>query len=136
MIGLLIAYNPKVFQMIKYATVDYDDDPLCTKTWITSNIGQIMALKHVDHPEFGIVIGNTHLYWRPVALYERLRQTAIFINKIMNAQNGLQETEPNTKWVPIPIGGMHCLYNKMGDQLVIGITTNIFIRVNPITISI
>ncbi|KAI7860629.1 Endonuclease/exonuclease/phosphatase [Circinella umbellata] len=109
--GLLIAYNPKVFEMIKYATVDYDNDALCTKTWITSNIGQIMALKHVDHPEFGIVIGNTHLYWRPVALYERLRQTTIFINSIMNVQNALQDAEPNTQWVPIPIGDFNTTPN-------------------------
>ncbi|KAI9257318.1 Endonuclease/exonuclease/phosphatase [Phascolomyces articulosus] len=102
--GLLIAYNPKIFKMIKYDTVDYDEASIGAKTWITSNIGQVMALKHIDHPEFGIVIGNTHLYWRPTATYERLRQSTIFINTIVNIQKSLQETELETQWAPIPTG--------------------------------
>ncbi|KAI8147601.1 Endonuclease/exonuclease/phosphatase [Fennellomyces sp. T-0311] len=105
--GLLIAYNPKVFKMSQYATVDYDMDSTCPPTWITTNVGQVMALKHVDHPEFGLVVGNTHLYWRPVANYERLRQIVIFINSIMKMKKSLNEMEPDTKYIPMPIGDLN-----------------------------
>ncbi|KAI9485063.1 Endonuclease/exonuclease/phosphatase [Zychaea mexicana] len=113
--GLLIAYNPKVFEMTKYETVDYDDNAKCPKTWITSNIGQVMGLRHVDHPNFGLVVGNTHLYWRPVAIYERVRQATLYIDKIISVKKSLEEAEPDTQWVPMPIGDFNM--NPTGASL-------------------
>lgn len=101
-LGCLIGYNATLFEMVDYMTLDYDSDKLCPPTWITGNIAQIMALKHVEHPGFGIVLGNTHMYWRPNATYERLRQTAIYTDRLMTFRNTLDST---TTWTPIIIGG-------------------------------
>lgn len=98
----MIGYNATLFEMVNYTTVDYDSDKLCPPTWITGNIAQIMALKHLEHPGFGIVLGNTHMYWRPNATYERLRQTAIYTERLMEFKNTL---DSSTEWVPIVIGG-------------------------------
>ncbi|CDH51607.1 ngl2p [Lichtheimia corymbifera JMRC:FSU:9682] len=99
--GCLIGYNATLFEMVNYTTVDYDSDKLCPPTWITGNIAQIMALKHLEHPGLGIVLGNTHMYWRPNATYERLRQTAIYTERLMEFKNTL---DSSTEWVPIVIG--------------------------------
>jgi hypothetical protein len=55
------------FIPVEYTTTDYNElaaDPNEVEL-LTDNIGQIIALQSKEDDPFGIVIGNTHLYWNP-----------------------------------------------------------------------
>ncbi|KAI9323120.1 Endonuclease/exonuclease/phosphatase [Dichotomocladium elegans] len=118
--GCLIAYKSDQFEKIADSTIDYDTDPLCPPTWITTNIGQAIALRHVQHPEFGLVIGNTHLYWRPEATYERLRQTAIYFERVMDLWKSLEGSA--TRWVPLLIGDFNTSPQDPGHDAVVKVS--------------
>lgn len=100
--------------MVGYNTIDYDTDTTCPPTWITGNIAQFMSLRHVQHPQFGVVIGNTHMYWRPAAVYERLRQSVIYIKTLCDFKKKMEKQCPDTQWVPMPIGGKIVLRRLTG----------------------
>lgn len=102
--GLAIAYKADMFTAVGYKTVDYDTDPLCPPTWKTGNVGQFLALQHSQHPQYGFVVGNTHLYWRPTAVYERVRQSMIYLRRLLQLKNEVQSKISDTQWIPFAIG--------------------------------
>ena len=50
---------------------------------VTNCIGIIVALGIVGKENEGIVIGTTHLYWRPQSMYERARQCLILYQNLL-----------------------------------------------------
>ena len=51
---------------------------------VTNCIGIIVVLGIVDGKENkGVVIGTTHLYWRPQSMYERTRQCLILYQNLL-----------------------------------------------------
>ncbi|KAJ3027012.1 hypothetical protein HDV00_011467 [Rhizophlyctis rosea] len=90
-------------------------------TPITNNIAQLIALKFncsdtatdadpyaeeaMDEEELkaarqreaaadiGVVIGNTHLFWRPQAQYEKLRQAYVYLEEAIRFRKGLEREQ-------------------------------------------
>lgn len=102
-LGCAIAFKKEKFSQVKYATIDYNTDPLCPPSILTGNVAQMLALTSKEHPNTGFVIGNTHLYWRPSCNYERLRQTVIFVNKLFEFKS---ELDDGMRWISMLLGGM------------------------------
>lgn len=51
---------------------------------ITNCIGIVVALGILNKKENkGVVIGTTHLYWRPKSMYERTRQCLILYQNLL-----------------------------------------------------
>ncbi|CEQ38789.1 SPOSA6832_00265, partial [Sporobolomyces salmonicolor] len=46
----------------------------------TRNVCLFVALKFKDR-EGGVIVGTTHLFWHPMHVYERVRQTGIFVRE-------------------------------------------------------
>ncbi|GAA5950624.1 hypothetical protein JCM21900_002530 [Sporobolomyces salmonicolor] len=46
----------------------------------TRNVCLFVALKFKDR-ESGVIVGTTHLFWHPMHVYERVRQTGIFVRE-------------------------------------------------------
>ncbi|KAL0088942.1 Endonuclease/exonuclease/phosphatase [Phycomyces blakesleeanus] len=102
--GCMIGYNPNVFEKKQYLTIEYDEDRLCPPTQQTGNIAQFIALEHVKHKNVGLIVGNTHLYWRPESFYEKLRQATIYAQWLSCFTLDLRETFPDIEWTPLLIG--------------------------------
>lgn len=101
-LGCAISYKKDKFNQVKYQTIDYNTDTLCSPSIITNNIGQILALEYKKNPSVGFVVGNTHLYWRPSCNYERLRQTAIYVKHFLDLKS---ELSSHVQWMPLLLGG-------------------------------
>ncbi|KAL3897154.1 MAG: hypothetical protein SGCHY_003609 [Lobulomycetales sp.] len=108
--GLMIAWRKDEFKCINYKGIFYDEHPLCSPTRITpitNNIAQIIALEFVKRPG-GIVLSNTHLYWRYQATYEKLRQLWILLAETHLWSDEIDQNTnrhiPNTSW-PIVLCG-------------------------------
>jgi hypothetical protein len=88
--GLLTAWKRASFTCIGrhfalidtlgYKSIFYDSHPLCSPTRITPVTNNIAQLVSLDFGFQTLVIGNTHLYWRPEATYEKLRQLYILLD--------------------------------------------------------
>jgi RNA exonuclease NGL2 len=104
----LIGYKDDVWKQIDYRTLDYDTDISCKPAQTTGNIGQLVALAFRNddgEPHSGVVLGNTHLYWRPNSNYERCRQAMIYMHHLMALKNDLSKKNPADHWVPLMLGG-------------------------------
>ncbi|KAF7728846.1 hypothetical protein EC973_005472 [Apophysomyces ossiformis] len=104
--GCMIGYKATKFERAEYATLDYDSDTLAPATQQTGNIAQLIGLRFVDLPK-GLVIGNTHLYWRPQSFYERMRQTAIYMRRLDEFKSKLGSVQDGRQWSSLLIGGMY-----------------------------
>jgi RNA exonuclease NGL2 len=102
--GCLIAFKHSLFTKVKYDTVDYDTYSLCPPTQKTGNIAQLIALKANDHDE-GILVGNTHLYWRPQSYYERLRQGCIYVKSASDSLLSVKNLHSDIRWSYVLAGG-------------------------------
>ncbi|KAI9008756.1 Endonuclease/exonuclease/phosphatase [Phycomyces nitens] len=102
--GCMIGYNPNVFEKKQYLAIEYDEDKLCPPTQQTGNVAQFMALEHTKHKNIGLIVGNTHLYWRPESFYERLRQSTIYAQWLSCFTLDLRETFKDIEWTPLLIG--------------------------------
>ncbi len=72
----MIAFRKNRFAAVDNRTVFYDDEEVRdgptenekvrkASTRITKNIANITALRHQNHPEDGVIIATTHLFWHP-----------------------------------------------------------------------
>lgn len=86
--GLLIAWNTGKFQLENEWMLDYDNIlagnaiPARTRT---KNIALIasLRLKNISDPSTdGVIVANTHLFWHPFGVFERLRQSYLVLAKI------------------------------------------------------
>ncbi|KAG1050512.1 hypothetical protein G6F43_007219 [Rhizopus delemar] len=114
--GCAISYKKDKFNQVKYQTIDYNTDTLCSPSIITNNIGQILALEYKKNPSVGFVVGNTHLYWRPSCNYERLRQTAVYVKHFLDLKS---ELSSHVRWMPLLLGD----FNTTPDDPVYSILT-------------
>ncbi|KAL1915501.1 uncharacterized protein VTP21DRAFT_6625 [Calcarisporiella thermophila] len=99
--GCCIAWRQELFEKRDEKALHYDD--LTTeipKTRNTGNIAQLVALRFrsekaslgkTDKETFGreageegVIVGTTHLYWRPGTHYERLRQATLLLEGAMD----------------------------------------------------
>ncbi|KAI8812049.1 Endonuclease/exonuclease/phosphatase [Cladochytrium replicatum] len=92
--GICIVWKKERFAIHQYETIHYDDSPLIQADTIpsdTRNIAQILALRPLTPtPAFpGFVLTNTHLYWRPAAHYDRLRQVYILMTEAFRFRSTL-----------------------------------------------
>ncbi|CAG8547611.1 8274_t:CDS:2 [Scutellospora calospora] len=72
-------------------TIEFDKVGVPTMT--TNCIGLIVSLKYCETPSdelnfsnSGLIIGTTHLYWRPQSMYERARQCLILCENLMKVK--------------------------------------------------
>ncbi|RIA92555.1 Endonuclease/exonuclease/phosphatase [Glomus cerebriforme] len=81
--GCCIAWKKSKFIKIKELTLDFDK--FGVPTMKTNCIGIIIALNILNDGKEnkGIVIGTTHLYWRPQSMYERTRQCLILYQNLL-----------------------------------------------------
>ncbi|KAJ3138877.1 hypothetical protein HDU90_000782 [Geranomyces variabilis] len=111
--GLCIAWKRDKFEKHLYRPVFYDGHSLTHPTPVTAetrNTGQIVALKFRGDPGVsdtdgapGILISNTHLFWRAAARYEKLRQAWILINEITAVRKDLAQ-ESSLLWPTLMCG--------------------------------
>lgn len=104
MIGCGIAFKTEKFEMMDYATVDYNTDNISPPSYMTGNIAQIIALQLKENPKVGLIVGNTHLYWKPCANYERFRQISIYEKRFKDFKSHLM-TNYNYRWISLLLGG-------------------------------
>ncbi|KAJ2964133.1 hypothetical protein NQZ79_g991 [Umbelopsis isabellina] len=90
----------------KLHEIDYDTYKTTSPTQVTGNIAQCIALKH-NASDAGLVIGNTHLYWRPQSFYERLRQSSIYIQTTQVILASLRCSHSNINWSYILAGDLN-----------------------------
>ncbi|CEP18119.1 hypothetical protein [Parasitella parasitica] len=114
--GCGIAFKKDKFDPIEYDTVDYNTDALCQPSYMTGNIAQLLALQLKSNPSIGLVVGNTHLYWRPSSNYERFRQTIIYSNRLLEFK---QKLNASTRWEPLLLGD----FNTTPDDAAYGLLT-------------
>jgi mRNA deadenylase 3'-5' endonuclease subunit Ccr4 len=118
--GICILWKKEKFSEIQYNGFLFDESPLVTPTEITpitGNTGQVLALKfnvneedikkkfsNIENEklrnlkieqyklenEMGIIISNHHLYWKPNAKYEKLRQIYVLLNNIYSLKNKIE----------------------------------------------
>ncbi|AJS85331.1 Ngl3p [Saccharomyces cerevisiae YJM1342] len=86
--GLLVAWNNKKFQLDNDLMLDYDNilagNVISARTR-TKNIALIISLYFkgiTDSSSRGIIVANTHLFWHPFGVFERLRQSYLVLQKI------------------------------------------------------
>ncbi|RGB23956.1 Endonuclease/exonuclease/phosphatase [Rhizophagus diaphanus] len=80
--GCCIAWKKSKFTKLKESTFDFDK--IGVPTMVTNCIGIIVALGILNKKESkGVVIGTTHLYWRPESMYERTRQCLILYQNLL-----------------------------------------------------
>ncbi|KAI8979541.1 Endonuclease/exonuclease/phosphatase [Mycotypha africana] len=105
--GCAIAFKEHVFKMVDYETIDYGTDHLSLPSYGTGNIAQLIALQYKNDP-IGFIVGNTHLYWRPIAGYERARQSIIYSNTLLEFYDRISNDSSNVnkdrKWIPFLFG--------------------------------
>ncbi|KAI9090282.1 Endonuclease/exonuclease/phosphatase [Phlyctochytrium arcticum] len=101
--GLCIIWKRDLFRKHAYVPLHYDDSPLThptPKTPVTNNIAQMIALEFISSSADtqsprtsripGLIITNTHLYWRPIAQYERLRQAYVLLQEAVKFRAQLE----------------------------------------------
>ncbi|GAB5589752.1 RNA exonuclease ngl2 [Umbelopsis nana] len=106
MVRCLIAFKNEIFSKLRYDEIDYDTYTAFPPTRPTGNIAQCLALKFHGHDE-GIVVGNTHLYWRPESFYERLRQGSIYIQSSYENLLSVKGMHSNVKWNYVLAGDLN-----------------------------
>lgn len=80
--GLVVGYKKLVFKAVDVKHCFAYDEILTEKVAScgTTNVGMLVKLEHVDGG--GIVVGTTHLYWRPEGTFDRARQTYVILNQV------------------------------------------------------
>ncbi|CAG8482802.1 3593_t:CDS:2 [Dentiscutata heterogama] len=86
--GCCIIWKRSKFTKLSDFTIEFDRFGLPTMT--TNCIGLIVSLKccetlpdELNSSNSGLVIGTTHLYWRPQSMYERARQCLILCENLL-----------------------------------------------------
>lgn len=110
--GCGIAYKKEKFNFIDFQAIDYDTDTTCAPSRLTGNIAQLVALQLTSNPKACFVVGNTHLYWKPSANYERLRQSIIFSNRLLEFKSKLSQAHKNEKWISLLFGDFNTSPNE------------------------
>lgn len=100
--GCCVAFKKAKFTLIDYETIDYITDTTCPPSYKSGNIAQLLALQLNANPNVCFAVGNTHLYWKPSANYERFRQGIIFSNRLVEFKSRLSVN--NSKWVMLLLG--------------------------------
>lgn len=103
-LGCGIVYKVEKFDLVDYETVDYNTDDTYSPSFMTGNIAQLLALKYKGNTDVGFVVGNTHLYWRPSANYERFRQITIYEKRFLEFRSTLSS---NKRWISLLQGGKY-----------------------------
>ncbi|KAI7869745.1 Endonuclease/exonuclease/phosphatase [Spinellus fusiger] len=105
--GCMIGYKSNIFERIFYNTLEYDQETLCSPMQFTGNIAQYMALQHIQHKNIGVVVGNTHLYWRPESYYEKFRQAVIYGQQLTTMAMDVRTTHPYVQWTVLAAGDLN-----------------------------
>lgn len=103
--GCGIAYKREKFEEVDYQIVDYNTDKLSAPSFMTGNVAQLLGLRYKAQPNIGFVVGNTHLYWRPSANYERFRQITIYEQRFLEFKTRLSLAEDDSRWISLLLGG-------------------------------
>jgi len=83
--GCLIAYRKAAFELKADKKILYDEMDIRTEgstaarrgsSFVTKNIGSLVALKRRGDTQDGVVVATTHLFWHPAYTYERTRQVS------------------------------------------------------------
>ncbi|ORX61686.1 DNase I-like protein [Hesseltinella vesiculosa] len=117
--GCMIGYLDDEWKQVGYETLDYDTDPACPATQFTGNVAQMMALTKIERDcgshESGespalpttIILGNTHLYWRPPSTYERCRQGLIYHHRLWEMQKTWAANNDQSNVWPVLCGDLN-----------------------------
>ncbi|CAI4047508.1 3'-5' poly(A) RNA exonuclease SKDI_13G0200 [Saccharomyces kudriavzevii IFO 1802] len=86
--GLMVAWNNEKFQQDNEWMLDYDTilagNAISARTR-TKNIALIVSLSVKNMTNLstsGVIVANTHLFWHPFGVFERLRQSFLVLKKI------------------------------------------------------
>ncbi|RKP14692.1 hypothetical protein BJ684DRAFT_14984 [Piptocephalis cylindrospora] len=109
--GCCIIYKKNLFDLSGYTEVDLDEEGSLEgsdsppASGFTKTMAQVIALRWKERPEQGLVISNHHLFWPPLAAYEKLRQTCVILEKCVSIGSLRQ-------W-PILMCGDSAVYSSM-----------------------
>ncbi|KAJ3343614.1 hypothetical protein HDU93_007495 [Gonapodya sp. JEL0774] len=109
--GVVGGWRKGSFRLLSHIPVYFDTSPLASPTPLTprtGNVGQILLLAHTPQSttstststEFGVIMTNCHLFWRPTATYERLRQVWVLCEAVREARE-----EAMQKWPELGAAG-------------------------------
>jgi RNA exonuclease NGL2 len=90
--------------------VDYNTDDTCSPSFMTGNVAQMIALEYKENSEVGFIVGNTHLYWRPSANYERFRQITIYEKRFSEFKLRLSNEK---RWISLLQGGKFIFFMRL-----------------------
>lgn len=90
--GCCIIYKQELFELSGYKEVDLDEvgkvgepsDAHPPASGMTKTMAQILALRWKEHQGKGIIISNHHLFWPPLAAYEKLRQACVVLESCVS----------------------------------------------------
>ncbi|KAJ2156327.1 RNA exonuclease ngl2 [Coemansia sp. RSA 552] len=90
--GVSIAWNKDRFAMVDQLGVNMDrSSPVEGELLETGNVALVVALQRTDvEGAPGVIVSNTHLFWKPSACYERLQQQIL----LMRAINMMKQKHP------------------------------------------
>ncbi|KAI0815101.1 Endonuclease/exonuclease/phosphatase [Irpex lacteus] len=96
--GSLIAFRTGLYTEVQNRTVEYDSQTVRfqdeTKeaslseqaargsSYVTKNIGNLVALRRNGTDKDGVIVATTHLFWHPRYTYERARQVGILFREV------------------------------------------------------
>ncbi|KAI8820729.1 Endonuclease/exonuclease/phosphatase [Fimicolochytrium jonesii] len=112
--GLCIIWKKSIFYKHASQSLFYDTSPLThptTLTPLTNNIAQLLALK-LHRPAGGvggILLSNTHLFWKPFFRYERSRQGWVLMDAVERFRREL--VGAGGKWPGFVCGDFNTLPN-------------------------
>ncbi|KXS19161.1 hypothetical protein M427DRAFT_67300 [Gonapodya prolifera JEL478] len=96
--GVVVAWRKERFRLLQHRAIPLDNHPLASPTPLTprtGNVAQIAFLALSLPPsstsssqpnEVGLIVTNSHLFWRPQAIYERLRQGWVLCEEARKAR--------------------------------------------------
>ncbi|KAJ2847691.1 RNA exonuclease ngl2 [Coemansia brasiliensis] len=91
--GVSISWKKSQFKFIEQFSLRMDRTAsVCEETLETDNIALIVVLQFIgndnkDDNTSGLIISNTHLYWKPTGCYERLQQQIVLQRAIKTMQD-------------------------------------------------
>lgn len=83
--GSMIAWKPKLYDLIESVSLSYNDHPKCKEnsTYRKNNIGILLVFRSKINSKC-IIIGTSHFYWDPQVEYVKFLQATIYSTAAAN----------------------------------------------------
>jgi len=122
--GCAILHKDQLYTKVEEQTVFYDDLRLqecsgwCGEgSFLTKNVGLIVALRRKNSAGDGLIVATTHLFWHPKYAYERARQAGILLRAVQAFRESLGN---QSHWPCVIAGDFNCSPEEGTYRLMVG----------------